>query len=241
MTGPFDPRRRDVLAGLAGVLVAGCAGTPMGGTAGPPVPAPVLRVGDRWNYHISDGFRTPVVWDEVHELIAAGPGGYTLRVTGKGPTTDFVRTEQWSAPGVILSGPVMDRETRPLTPPMERYRFPLTNGEGWNQMFDIAPGKQNYNGRLSRFVRVGGFQSIVTPAGSFNTIGMRIIMQVDDEEFWRTQTTCTYQLWYAPDVGAMVREEKQASYREKGGMDLASQIRSQNAVLALTSFSRGAR
>ena len=238
---PFDSRRREVLAGLGGLLVAGCAGTPMGGTAGPPVPAPDLRVGDRWTYHISDGFRMPVVWDEIHELIAAGPGGYTLRVTGKGPTTEFTRTEQWSAPGVILSGPVMDRETRPFSPPMERYRFPLTGGESWSQMFAIAPDKTANNGRLTRHVRVGGFSNITTPAGTFNAIGLRIIMQVDDEEFWRTQTECNYVVWYAPEVGAMVHEEKQASYREKGGMDMTSQIRSQYAFLDLTSFTRGAR
>jgi hypothetical protein len=238
---PFDPRRRDVLAGLAGALVTGCAGVPAGVTAGPPVPAPDLRAGDRWTYRISDGFRTPTVWEEVHELTAAGAGAYALRVTGKGPTTDFVRTERWSAPGTVLIGPVMDREERPFAPPMERYRFPLAGGARWNQMFDVAPDKQNFNGRLSRHVSVGGFQNVVTPAGSFNALRMRIIMQVDDEEFWRTQTECAYLLWYAPEAGAMVREEKQASYREKGGRDIASQIRSQNAVLELTSFSRGAR
>jgi hypothetical protein len=237
---PFDPRRRELLAGLAGALVAGCAGTPMGGTAGPPVPAPQWRRGDRWTYNISDGFRVPVVWDEVHEVVAAGPSGYTVQVTGKGPTTDFARTELWSTPGILLSGPVMDRETRPFSPPMEYFRFPLTGGDSWNQMFDIAPGKQGFNGRLSRSVRVGGFEQVATPAGTFNAVGMRIIMNVDDEEFWRTATQANYQLWYAPEVGAMVRQIKQASYFEKRGRDMTSEIRSQNATLLLTSFSRGA-
>jgi len=238
----FDPRRRELLAGLAGALVTGCASSPLGmsGTAGPPIPAPQVRVGDRWSYHFEDGFRTPVVWDETHQVVSAGPSGIRVRVIGKGPTTDFERFEEWSAPGIITSGPVMDRETRPFVPPMERYKYPLIGGERWNQMFETAPGKFGYNGRLTRSVHVGGYESVTTPAGTFNALGMRVFMTVDDEEFWRTADQCNYAIWYAPEVGAMVRQEKEAQYREKGGMDSTATIRSQHTSIVLTSFSRGA-
>lgn len=236
----FDVRRRELLAGLAGALVTGCAGQTISGTAGPPIPAPQVRIGDRWVYHFVDGFRMPVVWDETHQVVAVGADGIRVRVIGKGPTTEFERFEQWSAPGIVTSGPVMDRETRPFDPPMERYRYPLTSGERWDQMFAIVPPKQAVNGRLSRWVRVGGFESVTVPAGTFNAIGMRIFMTVDDEEFWRTPDQCNYLVWYAPEVGAMIREEKEAQYREKGGMDSTAAIRSQHTIIELTSFSRGA-
>ena len=55
-------------------------------------------VGARWVYRGRDGFRWPVVWEETHEVIAAGAGGLAVRVTLKGPTIDIVRQERASPP-----------------------------------------------------------------------------------------------------------------------------------------------
>ena len=85
---------------------------------------------------------------------------------------------------------------------------------------------------------VGGYESVSTPAGTFDAIRIRIIMQLDDETFWRYPTECEYLLWYAPAVSAMVKEEKRASYRNKGGLDAGGNPFAQNATLVLTSFSR---
>src|SRR2546430_13067242 len=45
-------------------LVVGCAMLPFEG--GPAAPAPMYRVGDRWVYQASDGFRVPATWVETH-------------------------------------------------------------------------------------------------------------------------------------------------------------------------------
>ena len=65
-------------------------------------------------------------------------------------------------------------------------------------------------------MRVGGWEKVSTPAGAFDAIRMRVLMRLDDEEFWRYPTTCNYLVWYAPAVGAPVREEKEAEYYERG-------------------------
>ena len=46
-------------------VLAGCAPGPAVRRDGPAVEAPTYRVGDRWTYKASDGFRLPVTWDEV--------------------------------------------------------------------------------------------------------------------------------------------------------------------------------
>ena len=88
-------RRRLILAASAAPLaplLAACAGVP--GTAdGPPAPAPVYKVGDRWVYHGTDGFRDPLVWDETREVIAVSPGAIDIRVTWTGNRIDATQVE----------------------------------------------------------------------------------------------------------------------------------------------------
>jgi len=82
-------RRALLLTGAAWLV--GCSQLPvMGG--GPVADAPTYRVGDRWVYQAQEGFRTPVRWEETREIVSAGPDGYTVRVTQRGPSMNKVRT-----------------------------------------------------------------------------------------------------------------------------------------------------
>jgi hypothetical protein len=228
---------RATLALLAWLL-ASCAAFGPGGDPGPAADAPKLRVGDRWVYRGTDGFRVPVVWDETHEITAIGPQNITVRVTLKGPTVDIERTETWAAPGVVLVGAVYQAETSRFDPALVRFQFPLTPGERWSQAIrnlDQPPGPF---GPILRHVSIGGWDKVTTPAGTFAAIRMRIIMTMDDETFWRWPTECNFLVWYAPAVGATVLEQKRSHYREKGGFDV-SFVPGQNAVLELVSFTPG--
>src|SRR3981081_440330 len=91
-------------------LVIGCAMLPFEG--GPAAPAPTYRVGDRWVYQASDGFRAPATWVETHEAVIAHTPGTPLRVSKEGARIDPVRTEKWSAPGLVPTGALYDSETR---------------------------------------------------------------------------------------------------------------------------------
>ncbi len=234
----IDARRRDIVLGIAGLL-AGCSGGPGGivGEPGPPAPAPDVRVGDRWVYHCVEGFRVADIWDETHEVTAAGPQGITVRVTCKGSNTDVVRTEDWISPGLVRVGAVMDIETRRFTTPLQRYRFPLTPGTTWSQYVDNYNEFSKKPGQFNYYARVGGWKSITVGAGTFDAIYVNVLMRMDDEEFWRWPTECNYGLWYAPAVGAMIQESKEAQYTEKGGRDPIA-VRTQHSTIALTAYSR---
>ena len=236
-------RLRLVAVAAAVALVAGCAFpgaaiTTESGAGRPPVEAPQLAVGARWIYRASDGFRTPVVWTETREIVAHDAGGYTVRVTQHGPSVDSTRTEVWSAPGVVRVGALFNDETRQFRTPLLRYRFPLVPGASWNQWIDNYNETTKKAGQINHYVRVEGWDRVTTPAGTFDAIRMRVLMRLDDQEFWREPTTCNYLIWYAPAVGAPVREEKNAEYRERGdqrdGLDV---IPTQHALLELESYS----
>ncbi|HEY3178088.1 MAG TPA: hypothetical protein VGL25_04335 [Casimicrobiaceae bacterium] len=206
--------------------------------SGPPIEAPTLKVGDRWIYNAKDGYRTPTVWVETHQIARIGSDGITVRVTLKGPTIDIQRSETWSAPGVVRTGAVYEAETDRFDPALLRYKYPLTAGETWKQSVrDLNKAAGPY-GPIQQTVEVAGFESVSTPAGTFNALRMRIFMQLDDETFWRYATQCDYVVWYAPAVGAMVRTEKRSYYRNKEGVSSGT-VPGQYATLELASYARG--
>jgi hypothetical protein len=223
---------------VAVLVLTACAAPQPGGAPGPAVAAPTLRVGDRWTYQGTDGYRVPIVWEETHEITAIGPQGITVRITAKGPTVDSQRTETWSAPGVVLTGAVFDSETDRFDPALIRYKFPLTSGETWRQSVRDLNKPPGPFGPIQRHVEVGGYESVATPAGTFDAIRMRIIMQLDDETVWQYPTQCNYVVWYAPAVGAMVKEDKRSHSMQKSGME-GIVVPGQYAIVELVSFSRG--
>lgn len=236
-----------IVAGFSAGLLGGCGGFESAGTGGPAVNAPELRVGDTWVYRAADGFRAPLRWDETHEVIAVTPEAITVRVTESGPNARGTRTEVWATPGRLASGPLFDEETRSFTPPARIYDFPMAPGQRWNQWannqwIDRAAGNVSRSGQVNRYVTVGDWVRVPTPAGTFDALALRVLMRLDDEEFWRWPTMCNYVVYYAPAVGAMVRAEKNAEYWEKGDRrDGIGAIQSQHATLELISYTRGPR
>ena len=219
------------------IALAGCAMQPVDG--GPAAAAPTYRVGDRWVYQASDGFRDPTTWVETHEVLSVDAKGITVRITQRGDQTDNVRTEVWAAPGLVTSGSVYDNETRQFAQPLQRYNFPMAPGRVWNQWVANLNDTTHREGAINRYVVVGGWQKITTPAGTFDAIQLNVIMRLDDDEFWRGPTTCDDRVWYAPAVRAFVRANRDAGYVERGGPDSAP-VWTQHAVIELRTFTPGA-
>jgi hypothetical protein len=235
-------RRRFLLstASVAGASLAGCASFDPGGAPGPAVAAPSFAVGDRWVYRVRDGFRAPLVWEEVHDVTAIGAQGITVRVSAKGPSIDVERVEYWPAPGVLATGAVFSLESKRYAPPLVVYRYPMVPGERWSSSARDPDLPPNPFGPVDRYTIVGGYETIATPAGTFDALRLRVFMRLDDEEFWRYPTECTYLVWYAPAVGRSVREEREAEYQEKGSgrFEGFSRIRNQHALIELVAHSR---
>ena len=227
------------IAGVA--LLAGCAGTGSQGSGRAAEP-PAYRVGDRWVYQAQDGwFRLIKTWEETHTISAVNAEGITERVTLKGPTLDVMRAELWAAPGQVRVGAVFDYETRRFASPLDRYRFPLAAGASWSQFVDNYDESSKTGGQINYYLRAEGWDTVSTPAGTFDALKLHVVIWLDDETFWRYPTMCNYVVWYAPAVRGVVREVKRASYQEKGGdFDNAARIPTQNSLIELVSFTPGA-
>ena len=232
--------RRAFVLGASAWALAGCAGVDTAGTSGPAAEAPTFRVGDRWVYRGREGFRVGVEWEETHEVTSIGPGGITIKVTYRGDQVNGTQTETWASPGLLKTGSIFDIEMRRFDPPLPYYEFPLRPGErwgGWYPQFNVTKDKA---AEINRYTTVNGWDKVSTPAGTFDALRLRVLMRLDDEEFWRFPTTCNYLLYYAPAVGAIVRAEKDAEYWEKGDRrDGVGAVRAQHTLLELVSYTRG--
>jgi hypothetical protein len=141
----------------------------------------------------------------------------------------------------VSQGSLFDIETRRFAQPVERYRFPLKPGSNWGQNVRNFNEHLGRDGWINRSVRVGGYERVTTPAGTFDAVRMTVYMRLDDEEFWRWPTDCVYQVWYAPAAKASVREVRRADYLEKGGgPDSGGRLPAQNSTVELVSFTPGA-
>jgi hypothetical protein len=201
---------------------------------------PQYRVGDRWVYRVDQAFRNAPDYDETHEVISIGAEGITVRIVAQIGNLAVDRIEKWPAPGLVTQGTLLDVETRRFAVPLERFRFPLQAGAHWNQWVDQVNDTAGTQGRINRYVRVAGSDRVNTPAGSFDTLRMTVIMRLDDEDAFRYATECSDIVWYAPAARATVREERRAQYREKGsGRDAFAWIPVQNEVAELVSFTPG--
>jgi len=179
-------------------------------------------------HQAQDGVLAKQQWIETHEVMAVDPSGITVRIT----------TEEWSEPGQVRVGAPYDHEMRYFDIPSQRFDLPPTSGEEWIQWVRNSDETMKTHGTTNRHVRVGGWEKVSTPAGRFDAIKLGVVMHLDDEDFWRGPTTCTYSVWYVPAVRNVVREKRDADDLEKSEGD---SVRTQHALLELSDFTSGSR
>ena len=69
------------------------------------------------------------------------------------------------------------------------YDFPLERGKSWRQTVPTISPDTQLNAQILVFGNVQGQTVVTVPAGAFNTTFVFRILQLDDEQFWRTRTT----------------------------------------------------
>jgi hypothetical protein len=225
------------VAVLAVIGVAGCASAPVG----PPVEAPRLAVGDHWQYQITDNLRRGAVSQLDAEVIAVSGGSARIRL---GLTDNDGRTEwidELDGGGRLRVGSLWREPPRTFNPPAQLLAFPLDGGKTWRQSIDTMRADTQLKDQILIYGKVDGRKAISVPAGSFDAVYVYRILQLDDEEFWRTRTLRRDSIWYAPEVKGPVREARAAEYTEKGGGPDMTTISTESTVIELVSFRPGGK
>ena len=166
-------------------LVCACATAPVG----PPVPAPTLTVGDHWTYRITDNLRRGLVTMLDADVVSTMAGVATVRLVYNNEYGRDELTEEMNAEGGLVVGALKEERVRRFPVPIEMYRFPLQQGLTWRQIVDTVSPETQLPAQILVYATVQGRASNTVPAGPFNTIYIYRIIQLDDEQFWRTRTT----------------------------------------------------
>lgn len=230
------PPRSLSLLGVAALLVMGCAGeAPLVGS----VEAPYLVAGDRWQYRITDNLRRGAQTRLDVDVLTVSSNVARLRLVYLDAEGRSERVEEVDAGGGLRVGALGYGPSRPYSPSLKLLDFPLTAGKAWRQQ--VGTVRLDLQGKDSIFIfgQVQGRAPVTVPAGSFDTVAVYRILQLDDEEFWRSRTTRRDQVRYAPEVKGIVREDRDAEYHElASGPDVAV-IRTENTTTELVSFTPG--
>jgi len=221
---------------LGAVLsLAGCASAP----AGEGVAAPRLALGDHWQYKVTDYLRRGIVSRLDVEVTALSGRTAQLRFDH----ADTYGHTQWivevDGEGGLSAGSLYREPPRPFHPPAQLLAFPLDQGKTWHQVIDTFRTDTELNDQILIYGRVDTPGVTTVPAGSFDAVYVYRIVQLDDEEFWRTRTLRRDAVWYAPEVKAPVRETRDASYIERDAPNPT--LRTESTLFELVSFRPGGK
>jgi len=218
-------------------VIAGCASAPIGA----PVDAPRLVVGDHWQYRVIDNLRRGMVSQLDAEVIAVAGGSARIRLDYSDTSGRTEWIDEVDGQGGLSSGALWRERPRPFNPPAQLLAFPLDQGKTWRQVIDTLHPDTELRDQILIYGKVDGRNATTVPAGRYDAVYIYRIVQLDDEEFWRTRTTLREAVWYAPEVKAPVREARAAEYTEKGSGPDMTTISTESTVLELVSFRPGGK
>lgn len=206
-----DRTRRALL--LAAAALPACAGTspatnaPLG-----PVAAPKLRVGDRWQYRVTDRMRGGWVDEPRVEIVEAGA---TIRTATHSRRGGEPAEERFAAPWIAL---VEDwyGQRQAYSVPVPVVPLPLEPGRSTSTTTTYTlvdgPKPRRWSQRLS----TGRWESVEVPAGRFDCLRIDRVISFDAPDEQRRNSSRTDVLWYAPAVGRWIRRDTGGAFISSG-------------------------
>jgi hypothetical protein len=218
------------------LLIVGIeACTTPGGPAGPAVDAPKLAVGDHWTYKITDNLRMGLVTMLDAEVVSITAGVATMHMVYSNQYGQSEGTEQIDANGGLVVGALKEDPARRFPKPIELYKFPLQRGETWRETVDTFSPETQLPAQILVYGTVQGPTVVAAPTGTYEAMYIYRIIQLDDEQFWRTRTTRNDSVWFVAEVKAPVRELRDAHYIWRDG-GVSPVVRTENTTRELVSF-----
>jgi hypothetical protein len=236
---PFAPRpdrlRRNVLGLLAlAPILSACGGPSVLRQAGlqpvspaglpASVPAPDIRIGDRWRYVVRAELTGLQVDSAQIRVVEIEPDGYSV-------------VESWQMGGTINAR--YDRNLNPLrsgtavyTPAYPRYSFPLSIGKTWHGTTLARVQSPGGTGlvRQSLSATVTGWERVLVPAGSFTALRIDIGVDWQSPQNAGTRGSSKESFWYAPKVRNAVLHHR---------VDLENTFVTNKSVTLLQAFTPG--
>ena len=176
---------------------------------------PTWTVGDEWSYRWqSPEGKGTFVWAVDRFDNADGIDSVVIK---SGSRESFYRREDGALRHSTVNGRVESR----FDPPFLSLPFPLEVGKQWHPESTRELPRARQTAEVLLDCRVEGEESVTVPAGTFRTFHVICNNQ--------RSKLLNFELWYAPEVGHMVKERTRFSYgireRELTGFKFAERPR----------------
>ena len=224
---------------LLAMCLLGCQTQPLTRIAAP-IPAPTLVVGDHWQYRITDNLRRGALSTLDVEVTAISNGVASLRMVTVDSYGKSEITEEVNAKGRLVAGALKEDPVRRFPTPVTLFDFALEDGKSWRQVIDTISPETGLRAQILNYGTVRGHTTSTAPAGTADVIFLARIIQLDDEQFWRTRTDRRDSVWYAAQFKAPLRENREAQYTWLSG-GARQVVRTESTIRELVSFQPGLR
>ena len=135
----------------------------------------------------------------------------------------------------------MDIETRRFRVPLQRYVFPLTPGQTWNQWVDDFNESTRKDGQINRYVRVGGWETVVDAGRQLPGIAAARLHAARRRRILaRSHAMQLSRLVRARGGRHRARGEARPSTGRRAQPHGTGAVRAQHTVMQLVSFRHGA-
>jgi hypothetical protein len=204
-----DPARRALLAAAA--ALPACGALPQGTAPAGPVPSPVVRVGDRWRYQLTERSRGRWLDEPTFEVVEVAPE-IRLAVTSRrgGPPVEERFSSAWAALVETLYGFSYE-----FAAPVPLVPSPVGTGFGSTVTTYRDPGTGRRR-RWSQRLTGGGWERVEVPAGAFDCLRIGRVVAFEHVDPNRSSATMSDTLWYAPQAHRWVQREWRGEYISLG-------------------------
>ena len=212
-------------------LILGCATAPeappqSAAPSGPTLPAPVIGVGQFWEYAVRDAYTGLPRGLYRYTVSHAEPNRLVVDVTHDGRRIDtHIYAPGWNG----IEHPLTNLQRFRFDPPFPAYEFPLHPGKTWRRAIRATDPVTGRTYTPHVHASVGGWHRIRVPAGEFDAIEVRRSVWAGNAEFFRLQEEIVQVDWYAPAVGYVVASESRSSHidtsRSGGGRGRPLRVR----------------
>jgi hypothetical protein len=221
---------------LAALVLCACAALqPLGQNVAPPR----FVVGDHWEYRITDGLRRGATTRLDVQVVEINAGIATMRLVYDDSYGRREKTEEIDADGGLRAGALLHEQARRFSPSLKLIDFPIGQHNPWRQVVDTFRQDTQLKDDILIYGEVQGRAPVTVPAGSYDAVAIYRIVQLDDDEFWRSKTTRRDSVRYAPEVKGIVREVRDADYYELHSGPDSSTVRTEYTTTELVSFTPG--
>lgn len=171
-------------------------------TTGQAIPAPNVRVGDSYIYETLDLIEPKFNNVTSREVVDVDGRGFVMKVvnTKSGYTRQLFYDQELN----LRSTRSGDNDGSDFSPPLRYFKFPIEVGDTWTMRSTETNVKTGKTKTHTIRATAEGFERVNVPAGSFNTVRIRIESDLDDQGQVSSGRDVS---WYAPDVRRTVRSE----------------------------------